>query len=178
MKPILRYSVLFMIIIGLTLVGQGVSLWAKTEVGAVIRNWIAPSSNIYGHENMWTWGVDGVAGDEPDLWHFHVFFVANDTGEVLLVWNLNQSTLFGRNSSRIDATFEIPLPRTNQSWRWDWLVKNPYASTLRVENFTVTHYPIRHLERVKGLVLVGVGLSMLLATPAMLLYFKRRDSQP
>ncbi len=180
MNPLRRYSLLLMIAIGSILIGQGVFLWAETRSGGVIRNWVTPASVIPSHQYMWTWGVDGVAKDEsdlPDLWHFHIVFSANDTAEVLLTWNLNQSILFQRNSLRIDETFDVALPRTNGSWRWDWLIKNPHSSALRVDNFTITHYSVRYPERRDGFVAVGTGFFIIFGATAALVYVRRRDSR-
>ncbi len=152
-------------------------LWTQTNTGAVIQNWITPTSIIPGNAYMWTWGVEGTPAQEPDLWHFHVFFVSNDTAEVLLIWNLNQSTLFDRNSSKIDETFDVQLPRTNQPWRWDWLIRNPNNRFLLVENFTVTHYPLRYPERQNGAIAMGVGALLIITSIAAFVFFRHRRSQ-
>lgn len=150
-------------------------MWTEADNGVIIQNWITPSSAIPGKAYMWTWGVDGNPRAEPDSWHFRVHFVANNSADVLLLWNLNESILFERNSAKIDETFDIPLPRTNQLWRWDWLIRNPHESVLGVENFTVTHFPVRFPERQNGVVAISVGVSMIIAATAVFVYIKRRD---
>ena len=127
---------------------------------------------------MWTWGVDGSPTSEPDLWHFRVIFVANDSADVVLLWNLNETVLFEKKSAQINETLDVPLPRTSKLWRWDWLIKNPHESVLRVMNFNVTHYPVRYPERQNGIVAVGVGISILVAASATHVYIKRQDKRP
>jgi len=164
-------------VLGIVLIGRGAMLYSQTDSSNMIQNWIAPSSFIPGNAYMWTWGVEGSANNEPDLWHFHVMFVANDTAQVLLMWNLNESILFERSSSKIDEIFDARLPRTNQHWRWDWLIRNPHSSGISVENFTVTHYSVRYPERLNGIVAVGTGLFFVIATASLLFYFNRRRIQ-
>ncbi len=126
---------------------------------------------------MWTWGVGSNPRQEPDLWHFHVIFVANDTAIVMLLWNLNESVLFERSAAQIDETFDVSLPRATTLWRWDWLIKNPHETGLSVRNFTVTHYPISFPERQNGVIAVGMGVSLVIAAGVALVYFSRRDTQ-
>lgn len=173
MKPLRRYLLLSLIFLGFVLVGRGALLWGRTDSGRVIQNWVTPALAIRGHEYMWTWGVGGIAREEPDLWHFHVDFIANGTAEVFLMWNLNQSILFLRNSSMINETFEVPLPRANGAWRWDWLIMNPHSSVLGVENFIVTHYSVRHPERQNAIVATSTGVFITVACSA-LVYSGRR----
>ena len=127
---------------------------------------------------MWTWGVAGIASAEPDEWHYDVIFSANSTAEVDLVWNLNQTILFTKSSSMINESFNVNLPRTDSSWRWDWLIKNVGGSVLGVANFTVTHYPIRHPQRSIGSVLLGAGLAIIIAAPISAIWFKRQGNRP
>jgi hypothetical protein len=165
---------LVLVVLGLVLLARGTMLYVETESGGFIQNWTTPATTIPSKAYMWTWGVEGVQADQPDSWHFHVVFEANATGEVFLMWNLNQSVLFNRNSSKIDETFEVVLPRTSGSWRWDWLIKNPNSSGLTVDNFTVSHYSIRYPERMNGLMAIGAGLIMVVAAAGVLAYFRRR----
>lgn len=178
MSPLRDYSIILVIVLGFIFAGRGAMLWTETSSGGVTQNWITPASAIPAHAYMWTWGIDGDPKEEPDLWHFHVIFSANDTAEVLLLWNLNQSILFQRNSSRIDETFETALPRTNQPWRWDWLIRNPHGSALGVDNFTITHFSVRYSERQNGGTAIGTGLFLIVAAAIAFVYFSRRDSRP
>ena len=178
MSRLRQFSILAIIGVGLIFLARGVSLWTEAETGVVIQNWITPSSAIPGKAYMWTWGVDGSPRSEPDLWHFHVIFVANDSADVVLLWNLNETVLFEKHSPQIDETLDVPLPRTSKLWRWDWLIKNPHDSVLGVMNFTVTHYPVTYPERQNGIVAVSVGFSMIVAASAAYVYFKRQDRRP
>jgi len=121
---------------------------------------------------MWTWGVGGNPNLEPEQWHFQVFFLANDSAEVSLLWNLNETVLFRRSAAQIGETIDVPLPRTTALWRWDWLIHNPHETGLRVLNFSVSHYPFSFPERQNGLVAMVLGVSMILAA-SVLIYFSR-----
>ncbi len=158
MKTDSRLTLVVLLILGLLLVGRGTALWFQEDRSGAIQNWVAPSSMIPGNSLMLTWGVGGARFEEPDKWHFQVKFEANDTGEVRLLWNLNESVLFERSGSKFDATFEIVLPRVNGQWRWDWMISNPHSTVLSVANFTVYHYPVRYPERQNGVIVVCVGL--------------------
>jgi len=178
LRKLRQFSLLAVIVLGLIFAVRGVALWTEVDTGVHIQNWITPSSAIPGKAYMWTWGVSGNPKSEPDLWHFHVVFVANDSADVLLLWNLNESVLFVRNSARIDETFDVPLPRTSKLWRWDWLIRNPHETTLGVENFTVTHYPLSFPERQNGAMAIAVGISIIAASTAAFVYFKRPGMRP
>ena len=147
MHRLYRHLPLIAIIIGLILTATGTFLWTVALPGAANQNWIAPVT-IPASRNFATWGASGVA-NPPDAWHFQVFFAANNTAEVLLVWNLNQ-IVFQKKSSNLDETLETPLPRTSENWRWDWVVKNPHSTPLAVTNFTVTHHSITYPFRLYG----------------------------
>lgn len=167
-----------MILLGAALGIRGATLWSETNTGTFIQNWITPSSEIPRKSYMWTWGVGSNPQQEPDQWHFHVIFVANDTADVLLLWNLNESVLFQRKSSRIDEVFDVPLPRTTVLWRWDWLIRNPHESGLAVRNFTVFHYPVSFPERQNGVSAITVGVSLVVAACVAMLHFRRADIRP
>jgi hypothetical protein len=169
-----RYILFVMVVLGLLLASRGVWLWSEVDTGTVIQNWIVPSSVIPGNAGKWTWGVGGDPGQEPNQWHFHVFFQANQTANVLLVWNLNQSVLFARNSSSMDESFDVVLPVSHEPWRWDWLIRNPYATALEVYNFTISHYSVRFPERQNGVIAIGVGAVIALVAGITLVYFERR----
>lgn len=158
-------------------VAVGISLWTKAENGVIIQNWVAPSHPIPRGGSMWTWGVGGTSKSEPAAWHFQVLFDANASADVSLLWNLNESVLFERRSSHIDETFELSLPRTSNPWRWDWLVRNEQGSGLRVENFTVTHYPVSFPERQNGAIAIGTGTSIIIAAIVTLAISRRRDTR-
>jgi hypothetical protein len=165
------------IILGTAIGVRGVTLWGQTNTGTFIQNWITPSSQIPGKSYMWTWGVGSNPRQEPDLWHFHVIFVANDTADVLLLWNLNESVLFERSSARIDETFDVALPRTSVLWRWDWLIRNPHETGLTVENFTVSHYPVSFPERQNGIIAITAGVALIIAASVGLIYFRRVETR-
>jgi hypothetical protein len=165
------------IVVGLISTAEGVVLLREVEIGGVIKNWLAPSSTIPGKANLWTWGVEDKAQSEPDLWHFHVVFLANITANVILLWNLNESVLFERNSARIDETFDLSLPRTDQNWRWDWLVTNPNELVLGIENFTVTHYSIRFPHRQNGVLAIVAGISIIIAASSGFVYSRRLETR-
>ncbi len=152
-------------------------LWGQAETSGVIQNWVSPASTIPGNTYMLTWGVDGSPEKEPDVWHFHVVLVANSTADVLLLWNLNESILYQKSGSKIDETFDVPLPRTNNAWRWDWMIKNPQSSMLGVANFTITHYAIMYPERQNGLIAIGLGLAIIAVAGVSYTYLSRRGTQ-
>jgi hypothetical protein len=155
-----RLVILAVLLLGLIFVGRGATLWNEAQSGVVIQNWVTPATIIPGHKFILTWGVDGNAQEEPDLWHFHISFTANETAHVMLVWNLNESVLFERRAANVNLTFEVPLPRTQQAWRWDWKIENPESAILAIGNFTILHYPIRFPERQNAIVAIGAGLAM------------------
>jgi len=163
-------------LLGTVFLTRGTMLWVQAETGVVIQNWITPTTTIPPDAWKWTWGVGATASQEPDAWHFKVFFRANDTAQVLLLWNLNETVLFSREALQVDETFDIQLPKTGQDWRWDWLIKNLNPTTLTVYNFTVMHYPIRYPERTNGLAAVVVGVGLLVIAGALVVNSRRRDS--
>jgi hypothetical protein len=163
--------------LGLLLAGRGIWLWSEVYTGDVIRNWIAPSTVIPENAGKWAWGVGGDSGEEPDQWHFQVFFEANHTANVLLMWNLNQSVLFARNSSKIDESFAVALPVSREAWRWDWLIRNPNSTILNVYNFTVTHYSISFPERQNGFIAIAAGSITSVVAGIAIVYLNHRDSQ-
>jgi hypothetical protein len=151
------------LLLGLVFVGRGATLWNESQSGVVIENWVTPATTIPGHALILTWGVEGNPQEEPDLWHFHISFRANGTAHVMLVWNLNESVLFERRASDVNVTFDVPLPRTQQAWRWDWMIENPLPAVLAIGNFSILHYPIRFPERQNAIVAIGVGFAMVIA---------------
>lgn len=164
-------------VLGLAFGVRGISLWNEMDTGVFIQNWVTPSSEIPRSAYMWTWGVGGNPNLEPDLWHFQVFFLANDSADVLLVWNLNESVLFERTAAQIEETFDVPLPRTTELWRWDWLIRNPHQTGLRIQNFSVSHYPFSFPERQNGLIAIVLGVSMIVAASCALVYVRRVDTR-
>ena len=130
MNRLYRYSLLGVLVLGLVFAAEGAVLWIRTDYGATTRNWITPQSRIPEKGYMWTWGVEGNPRAEPDEWHFHVMFAANRTADIILFWKLNESVLYERSSAQIDESFDVALPRTTESWRWDWLIRNPHDSVL------------------------------------------------
>jgi hypothetical protein len=175
MNRLYRYSLLGVLVLGLVFAAEGAMLWIRTDYGATTRNWITPQSRIPGKGYMWTWGVEGNPRAEPDEWHFHVMFAANRTADIILFWKLNESVLYERSSAQIDESFDVALPRTTESWRWDWLIRNPHDSVLSVENFTVVHYSMKYPERQIGSLVLGSGVIALLAVPIAIAYLRRRD---
>ena len=172
-----RLLLVALVVLGLALGVRGATMWTETNTGTYIQNWITPSSQIPAKSYMWTWGVGSNPQQEPDMWHFHVVFVANDSADVLLLWNLNESILFERTSAQIDETFDVPLPRTTALWRWDWLIKNPHETGLAVQNFTVSHYPLSFPERQNGIIAIAIGVSLIVAAGVALFYFSRVDTR-
>jgi len=171
------YSIMGIFLLGGVLLAAGANLWNLTDDGNIMTNYITPSLPIAGRGIMPTWGVAGVSSAEPDEWHFQVVFSANRTAKIALVWNLNATTLFEKSGAAIDESFNVALPRSSVSWRWDWVIINPESSVLRVYNFTVTHYPLSFPEREPGLVVLAGGLTFLLAAPIALAFFRRQDIQ-
>lgn len=152
-------------------------MWTQLETGVVIQNWITPTFAIPAKAYMWTWGVGESAQMEPDFWHFHLLFEANDTAIIRLLWNLNQSVLFQKNAAHVDETLDLSLPRTAEVWRWDWLIENPHTTGLRVDNFTVTHYPFSYPERRNGTIAIGAGIFMIAAASLLVVYLKGHNTQ-
>ncbi len=175
MKRLHNYSLVALLLLGLVLVAVGAEMWNNADYGITMTNWITPSLPIAGNGNMWTWGVAGIPTAEPDEWHFHVVFSANRTAKVALVWNLNESTLFEKIAATIDESFTVALPRTNVSWRWDWVIRNTDSSVVRVYNLTVTHYSITYPQRRVGLIALGCGFMAVLAAPIATVFLRRRD---
>lgn len=178
MKRLVRFSLLGLLVFGVVLIVGGAVMWVQPVPEDTIENWITPSSRIPGNGLMMTWGVGGGPMGEPDAWHFHVVFCANSTANIVLLWNLNETTLFEKSSNKLDESFTVALPRTTHSWRWDWAIMNPGDSVLRVENFTVTHYAIRYPERSVGSMALGTGLIAVVAVPILKIHFRRRDILP
>jgi hypothetical protein len=162
-------------LLGVVLLAAGANLWNRTDDGGTMINWITPSTRILANGNMPTWGVAGIPASEPDEWHFDVVFSANRTAKIALVWNLNETTLFEKSGTTIDESFNVALPRTTDSWRWDWVIVNPDSSVLRVYNFTVTHYPITYPYRQIGLITLVGGFTVVLATPIAIAFLRHRD---
>jgi hypothetical protein len=175
MNRVYRYSLVGIFLLGVVLLAAGANLWNRMDDGSTMTNWIAPSTRIIGNGNMPTWGVAGIPAAEPDAWHFHVVFSANRTATIALVWNLNETTLFEKSAVTIDESFNVALPRTAVSWRWDWVIMNPDSSVLRVYNFTVTHYPITYPERQLGLITLVGGFTAVLAVPIAVAFLRHRD---
>jgi hypothetical protein len=178
MKRLRRYFLLGVVILGVLLVADGTTLWVRACYGPVIQNWVNPQSRIPAGGYMWTWGVSGNARSEPDEWHFHVIFAADNAANITLLWKLNERILYHRSSAHIDETFVVALPRASGSWRWDWLVGNPSDSTLTVDNFTVVHYAIEHPERQTGSLLLGSGIIALLSIPFAIVYARHQHNEP
>ena len=175
MIPRYRYAFSAILVLGLVLIAIGAMQWTQEVSGNVIRNWISPSTVVPAKAYKWTWGVGSVPQSEPDSWHFQVIFTANNSAQVSLLWNLNQSILFERNSSKINETFDVSLPRANQAWRWDWLIENPHKTALGVQNFTIIHYPITYPQRQNGTVAIVVGLFVFVAASLAMFYFRNQD---
>jgi hypothetical protein len=178
MNRLYPYSLLVVLLVALVFAAEGAILWVRTEHGPTTRNWINPESRIPGKGYMWTWGVEGNPRTEPDEWHFHVMFAANESADIILFWKLNESVLYERRSAQIDESFDVPLPRTNELWRWDWLIRNPHDSVLDVKNFTVVHYSIKYPERQIGILVLGSGVIASLAVPIAIAYQRHRDMRP
>lgn len=178
MNRLYCYSLLGLFLVGLVCVPEGAMLWIRTDYGATTRNWITPQSRIPAKGYVWTWGVEGNPRAEPDEWHFHVMFAANKSADIILFWKLNESILYERSSAQIDEAFDVALPRTTGSWRWDWLIRNPDDLVLNVENFTVVHCSINYPERQIGSLILGSGVTALLAVPIAIAYLRRRDIPP
>jgi hypothetical protein len=173
MNRLYRYSLLGVLLLGVVLVAAGTYMWNRTDYGSTIVNWITPSSRIPAKGNMSTWGVAGASATEPDEWHFHVVFSANRTARITLMWNLNETILFEKSAATIDESFNVALPRTAVSWRWDWVIRNPDRSWLGVYNFTVTNYSITHPQRQVGSMALGAGFVAVLIVP--IAFFRHRD---
>jgi hypothetical protein len=178
MSRVLPYLFLSILLVGAVLTALGMVLWSKAEFSPTSRFYIIPVHFVPSNGYYWTWGMEGNSGTEPDAWHFHVVFAANETAVVALLWNTNQSVLFSKTSAKMTETFVVELPRTGQPWRWDWVIKNPDRLTLLVENFTIVHYSIKYPERQKGVVLFSVGLAATLTATVAQVYVSRRHSQP
>ncbi len=172
-----RYVNLSILLLGLILIGRGATLWNEGQSGVVIENWVTPATTIPGHALVLTWGVGGSSPEEPDLWHFHVSFSANETAHVLLVWNLNESVLFERRGMSVNETFDATLPRTQQAWRWDWMIENPESAVLAIQNFTIVHYPIRFTERQNSIAAIGTGLAIAVAASFAFYYFSHQRTR-
>jgi hypothetical protein len=176
MKRLHRF-LLGVAILGVILEAGGTALWLRSENGSVIRNWINPHFKIPPGGYMWTWGVLGNAKSEPDEWHFHVIFAADNVANVTLLWKHHERILYHRSSAEFDETFVVALPKVNGSWTWDWLVGNPGKSTLTVDNFTVIHFSISHPKRQTGTLLLSSGTIALLSIPVVIAYARRQDAE-
>lgn len=153
------YLLLGILLAGALTIAAGVVMWVRTDYGPTSRFYVIPVHFVPSNGFFWTWGVVGNAETEPDAWHFHIVFAANETALVALLWNSNQSVLFSRSSAKMTDTFDVVLPRTDQSWRWDWVIKNPNNLTMLVENFTIIHYSIKYPERQGGVTLISLGFA-------------------
>jgi len=159
MNPLLSFLLLGILLVGAVSTAAGVVMWFKMVHGPTSRFYTIPAHFVPSNGYFWTWGVDGNAGTEPDAWHFGLVFAGNETAVIELVWNTNQTVLYSITSAKLTETFDVELPRTEQSWRWDWAIKNPNRLTLLVENFTIVHYSIKYPERHMGFALIGLGLA-------------------
>jgi hypothetical protein len=172
MNKLSRFIPLGALLLGLTLVSLGVGMWVKTEYGVESRFFTIPL-RIPGKSHYSTWGVaGGPPAIEPDEWHFRIIFAANGTAHVILSWNMNERILYERSSAKIDEVFNVTLPRTNEAWTWDWVIENPNNFVLRVENFTVVHYPIIFPERIVGALSIGTGFMVMVAVPIIMIYLR------
>jgi hypothetical protein len=149
-------------------------MWIKTDYGVTSRFFTVPL-RIPGKAHYSTWGVAGGPELEPYEWHFHIVFSANRTANVVLSWKMNESILYERTSDMIDEVFIVALPRTSVTWTWDWIIENPNDSALRVDNFTVVHYPIMYPGREVGSVLLSTGIIVVFAVPIIMVYLRRLD---
>jgi len=172
------YLLLGILLVGAASIAVGVTTWSKPEYGQTSRFYTIPGHFVHSNGYFLTWGMEGNAGTEPDAWHFHVAFVANQTAVIALLWSSNQSVLFSRRSANLMETFDVALPKTDESWSWDWMIKNPNNSTLLVENFTIVHYSIKYPERQRGLMLFSAGLAATLTTLIAEVYVWRRGIKP
>jgi hypothetical protein len=177
MNRLRGYLLLGVLVLEVVLILGGVMMWVRTDYG-VTNRFVTNPLRIPEGGYYWTWGVDGEPGVEPDAWHFHVIFDANKTADVVLLWKLNERILWEKNSAKIDEGFDVTLPKTTESWRWDWLIRNPDDSVLGVENFTVIHYPIKYPERQLGSISLAASAIVLLAIPIAKAYLRRRDIPP
>jgi hypothetical protein len=169
-----RYLLVGAFLSGVLLTALGATMWMKTDYGVASRFFTVPL-RIPGKAHYSTWGVVGSAELEPDEWHFHVVFAANRTANVVLSWKMNESILYERTSDMIDEVFNVALPRTSEAWTWDWIIENPHDSALRVDNFTVVHYPIMHPGREVGSVLLSAGIIVVFVVPSIMAYLRRLD---
>jgi hypothetical protein len=175
-------SLVSFLLVGILLIGAvsttvGLVLWSEKEYGPTSRFYTIPVHFIPSSGYFWTWGMEGNAGTEPDAWHFYVVFAGNETAVVELLWNTNQSVLYSKTSAKLTDTFDVELPRTDQSWKWDWVIKNPNRLMLWVENFTIVHYSVKYAERQKGLTFICLGLAAILAGAVAEVCVWRRRSQ-
>jgi len=159
MNPLLSFLLLGILLVGAVSIASGVVMWSTTVYGPTSRFYTIPVHFVPSNGYFLTWGVEGNAETEPDAWHFGLVFAGNETAVIELVWNANQTVLYSITSAKLTETFDVELPRTDQSWRWDWAIKNPNRLTLLVENFTIVHYSIKYPERHAGLALIGLGLA-------------------
>ena len=178
MNRFFPYLLLGVLLVGVLSIAAGAIMWSKTDYSPTSRFYIIPVHFVPSNGYFWTWGMEGKAGTEPDAWHFHIVFAANETAVVTLLWNSNQTVLFSKSSAKMLENFDVALPRTDESWRWDWLIKNPNDLVLLVENFTIIHYSIKYPERRNGLTLFSVGLAASFAALVAEVYAWRRGIQP
>jgi hypothetical protein len=178
MNRFVPHLLLGILLVGVLSLAVGVMIWSRADYGPTSRFYVIPVHFIPSNGYFWTWGMEGNAVTEPDAWHFQVVFAANETAVIALLWNSNQSVLFSKSSAKMTETFDVALPRTDESWRWDWVIKNPNTLALLVENFTIVHYSIKYPEREKGLTLFSMGLAATLAALVAEAYVWRRGIQP
>lgn len=175
-----RVLAVVVVVFGLILIVWGTLLWGAVKEGPVSTQWIIPVT-VLPHSILPTWGVSGGPTTKPDKWSFQVFFVGNDTAQILLIWNLNQ-ILYNRTANKtgsasiVEDSFEVQLPPADHQWRWDWAIMNPNDSRLALTNFTVIHHSISYPTRPMGLLLVGFGFVMTVAASAFCLPRPRSSS--
>ncbi len=172
------YAVLLLEILGLSLLVGGIILWNERLEGNIIENWIQSSTIILPHSNKWTWGVGGDPSQKPDMWHFHVYFGSNNTSSLQLMWNLNQTTLFESNSSKVDQDIDISLPATNTEWRWDWVITNTLGSAILIRNFTIVHYPVTFPSRLMGEFFLVTAVMIIVAPAILVAYSIKTHKMP
>ncbi len=165
------------LLLGAVLVGGGISLWLRADHGPVYRFYSGRLPQIPAGAYLSTWGFRGSPTAEPDEWNFNVIFAANNTADVVLAWNRNQTVLYQKTSANLNETFVVALPRTTSPWSWDWFVRNPHDSTLEIKNFTVIHYSLTYPERKQSVIALGAGTAAVVLAGGALAYFTRRDSR-
>jgi hypothetical protein len=168
----LQYSMLSVLLLGVILLSVGALMFTQTKYGPITRFWTGPTIRVPANSITPTWGVGGNATQEPDEWHFEVFFTANRTATIKLVWNLNESLLYEKTSAAINESFSVALPKASGDWRWDWAIHNSQDSALGVQNFTVIHYSIQHPQRQIGILMLSGGIIAVIAASIALVYLR------